>query len=378
LTNERILTVNAGSSSLKVALFDGASPQRRIASHTIARLGGTQADPGASLEAALAAVAPHGGLDGVVAVGHRIVHGGPRYATSQPLTDEVLEVLRGLTALDPDHMPAAIALIDALRARAPELPQIACFDTAFHRTMPRVARMLAIPRLYEEQGLQRYGFHGLSYTYLAEELARVAGEREARGRVVMAHLGSGASLAALVEGRSVDTTMGFTPNSGIPMGTRSGDIEPGVLLYMLRTEHLDVDALDDLLNRRSGLLGVSETSSDVRDLLERKATDPRAADAVALFCQQARKAVGALATTLGGLDTIVFSGGIGENAPPVRAEIARGLEHIGVRLDEARNLASSAVISADASACTVRVIRTDEESIIARETLRVTRGTPQD
>jgi acetate kinase len=296
LTNERILTVNAGSSSLKVALFDGASPQRRIASHTIARLGGTQADPGASLEAALAAVAPHGGLDGVVAVGHRIVHGGPRYATSQPLTDEVLEVLRGLTALDPDHMPAAIALIDALRARAPELPQIACFDTAFHRTMPRVARMLAIPRLYEEQGLQRYGFHGLSYTYLAEELARVAGEREARGRVVMAHLGSGASLAALVEGRSVDTTMGFTPNSGIPMGTRSGDIEPGVLLYMLRTEHLDVDALDDLLNRRSGLLGVSETSSDVRDLLERKATDPRAADAVALFCQQARKAVGATCT----------------------------------------------------------------------------------
>jgi acetate kinase len=374
MSDKRILTLNAGSSSLKLALFEACSPPRRLFGHTVARMGGTTPEHEASLDAALSAIEPHGGLAAVAAVGHRIVHGGAHHADSQPMTADVLDALRGLAILDPDHMPAELALVDALRARAPALPQVACFDTAFHRTMARVARLLPIPRRYEEEGVRRYGFHGLSYTFLVEELARVAGDRAARGRVVMAHLGSGSSLAGLLDGRSVDTTMGFTPNSGIPMGTRSGDIDPGVVLYLLRVGHLDPDALDDVLSRRSGLLGVSGTSSDMRDLLARRATDPRAGDAVALYCCQARKAVGALVTALGGLDTLVFSGGIGENAPPVRSEIARGLEHLGVHLDEARNEASSAVISADGSACTVRVIRTDEESVIARETLRVTVG----
>jgi acetate kinase len=228
-----------------------------------------------------------------------------------------------------------------------------------------------IPLRYEAEGVQRYGFHGLSYTFIVEELERVAGERQARGRLVLAHLGSGASLAAVHEGRGVDTTMAFTPNSGVAMGTRSGDLDPGVVLYLLRKGRFDADAANDLLSRRSGLLGLSETSGDMRDLLASRATDARAADAIALFCHQVRKAIGALAATLGGIDTLVFAGGIGENAPPVRAEVVRGLEHLGMRLDEGRNDAGDAVISANTSPCTVRVIRTDEESIIAREAMRL-------
>ena len=327
-----------------------------------------------ALEQALARLDAHGGLSSVVAVGHRIVHGGPRFDAPRLLSPDVLVELRRLAGLDPDHMPAAIAIVEAVRARAPALPQIACFDTAFHRTMPAVSRLVPIARRYRSEGVQRYGFHGLSYTYLVEELRRVAGDRAARGRVIMAHLGSGASLVALRDGESVETTMGFTPNSGIPMGTRSGDIDPGVLLYLLRSEHLGADALDDLLSRRSGLMGISESTSDVRDLLALEASDARAADALALFCHRTRQAIGALAATIGGLDTLVLSGGIGENAAPVRARLARGLEHLGVHVDGARNEKSAPVISTDASACTVRVLRTDEQSVIVRETLRVLRG----
>jgi acetate kinase len=376
MTNKRILTLNAGSSSLKLALFDASAPPRRLLTHAVTRIGQVTDDYAQSLDAALTAIEAHGGLAAVAAVGHRIVHGGAHYSASQLITPDLLDELRRLVALDLDHLPAEIALVEALSARAPSLPQVACFDTAFHRTMPRVARLLPIPRRYEGEGVQRYGFHGLSYTFLIEELTRLEGERAARGRVVLAHLGSGASLAAVHEGRCVDTTMGFTPNSGIPMGTRSGDLDPGVILYLLRQGRLDADVLDDLLSRKSGLLGVSETSADMRDLLARRATDLRAADAVALFCHHARKAVGALAAVLGGIDTLVFSGGIGEKAAPVRAEVARGLEHLGIRLDEARNAAPNPVISAEGSACTVRVIRTDEESIIARDTIRLTGATP--
>jgi acetate kinase len=375
MADKRILTLNAGSSSLKFALFDAGAPPRRLLGHAVTRVGSRPSQYAQSLDAVLAAIDSNGGLGELAAVGHRIVHGGPHYATSQPLTPEVLDALRRLVLIDPDHLPAEIALVEAMRIRAPSLPQVACFDTAFHRTMPRVARLLPLPLHYEREGVQRYGFHGLSYTFLSEELERVAGQPQARARVVLAHLGSGASLAAVKEGRCVDTTMGFTPNSGIPMSTRSGDLDPGVIVHLLREERLDADALDDLLSRRSGLLGVSETSLDMRDLLSRRATDPRAADAVMLFCHHVRKAVGALAATLGGIDTLVFSGGIGENAAPVRAEVMRGLEHLGMRLDQARNDAACPVISAEGSACTVRVIPTDEESVIARDTIRVIGGT---
>ena len=374
MTDRLLLTLNAGSSSLKVALFDTGAPPRRVFAHTVAPIGDGAPDYARAFDEVLARIHAHGGLDALHAVGHRIVHGGPQYSAPRLVEPGVLSELRRLASLDPDHMPSAIALIEGIQARAPLLPQVACFDTAFHRTIPRVARLLPIPRRYESEGIQRYGFHGLSYTYLLQELERAAGERAARGRIVMAHLGSGASLAAVRERRCLDTTMSFTPNSGVPMGTRSGDLDPGVVLHLLRSGRLDLDALDRMLSHQSGLLGVSETTADMRDLLARRAEDPRAADAVGLFCHHVRKAVGALATSLGGLDTLVFSGGIGENAGPVRAEIARGLEHLGVDVDEARNEASGAVISTDASACTVRVIRTDEESIIAHETLRVTGG----
>jgi acetate kinase len=319
---------------------------------------------------------PHYPLARAAAAGHRVVHGGPHYDRARRTTPDVLAELGRLSALDVDHLPAEIAIVEAMIRRAPALPQVACFDTAFHRTMPRVARLVAIPRRYQAAGVQRYGFHGLSCTFLIEELSRIAGDEAARGRVVLAHLGGGASLTAVKDGRSVDTTMGFTPNSGIAMGTRSGDLDPGVLTYLLRSEGIGADALDDMLNRRSGLYGLSETSPDMRDLLAHEAADTRAADAVALFCHQAKKAVGALAATLQGIDTLVFSGGIGERAAPVRARIARGLEHLGIHLDEARNEAGAPIVSTDASPCTVRVLRTDEESIIARETLQVV-GSPE-
>jgi acetate kinase len=392
-TERYVLTLNAGSSSLKLGVFTAGAPARRLLSGVVARIGLPGAtltitdgatpevmhasdisDHARALEVMLENLGPRHDLARAAGVGHRIVHGGPRYDRARRVRPDVLVELRRLRSLDVDHLPGEIAIVEAMARLAPALPQVACFDTAFHRDMPRVARLLAIPRRYEAEGVRRYGFHGLSYTFLVEELGRVAGAEAARGRIVLAHLGSGASLCAVLDGRSVETTMGFTPTSGIPMGTRSGDLDPGVLLYLLRAEGMGVAALDDLCNRRSGLYGVSGSSPDMRDLLAREVEDPAAADAVALFCHQAKKAIGALAATLGGIDTLVFSGGIGERAAPVRARIARGLEHLGVDIDPARNEAGAPVVSTDGSRCTVRVLRTDEESIIARETLGVLEG----
>ena len=385
-----VLTINAGSSSLKLGVFTVASPARRLLSGAITRIGlpgatlaithGATPEPACSLdvpdharalELMLEHIEPRCSLARAAAVGHRVVHAGPRYDHALRVTADVLAELRRLSPLDADHMPPEIGIIDAMARLAPSLPQVACFDTAFHRDMPRVARLLAIPRRYEAAGVRRYGFHGLSYAFLVEELARVAGADAAHGRIVLAHLGSGASLCAVRDGRSVDTTMGFTPTSGVPMGTRSGDLDPGVLLYLLRAKGASVEALDDLCNRRSGLYGVSGSSSDMRDLLAHEAADPAAADAVALFCYQVKKAIGALAATLGGIDTLVFSGGIGERAAPVRARVTHGLEHLGVDLDDTRNEAGAPVISRDGSRCTVRMLHTDEELIIARETFEV-------
>jgi acetate kinase len=254
--------------------------------------------------------------------------------------------------------------------RHPALPQVACFDTAFHGTMPRVARTLPIPRRLEAKGVRRYGFHGLSYSFLMEELRRVAGARASRGRVILAHLGNGASMAAVRKGGSIDTTMGFTPAAGLVMSTRSGDLDPGIVGFLARTEGMTAPEFQKMVNRDSGLLGVSGTSSDMRDLLGRESRDIRAAEAVALFCYQARKWIGAYAAALGGLDTLVFSGGIGENSPAVRARICRGLGFLGVALDARRNAANAPVISRPAGRVAVRVIRTDEELMIARSVMR--------
>jgi acetate kinase len=366
-----VLTLNAGSSSLKYALFETRNDARisheRVASGTLERA----TSDSSALDDILRIVDDHGGLSRLAAVGHRIVHGGQRFEHSEIVDDHVIAELKKLSTLDPDHMPAEISILEAMHARSPEVLQVACFDTAFHRTIPRVARIVPIPRAYESEGVIRYGFHGLSYTFLLGELKRVAGPEAMRGRVVIAHLGSGASVAAIKRGNCVDTTMGFTPTSGVPMATRSGDLDPGVLLYLLRSKKMSVDALDDLLNHHSGLVGISETSSDMRVLLASEEHDLRAAEAVATFCYAVKKAIGAFAAVLGGVDTLIFSGGIGENAAVIRSRIATGLEHLGIAIDDNRNLVGAPKISPDGAACVVRVMHTDEESVIARDTVRL-------
>ncbi len=386
-----VLTVNGGSSSIKFALFQAEEGLRRILGGRIEGIGLAEgkfvvkgAGPADSFSKSVVAsdhkVAVNilmdwiqGRIQGgaLAAVGHRVVHGGPKYWEPQPITTEMLAELRVLSPFDPEHLPEEILLTEAFHERFPRLPQIACFDTAFHHNMPRVARLLPIPRRYDAKGVQRYGFHGLSCEYLMRELARVAGPEAAQGRVILAHLGNGASITAVREGRSVDTSMSFTPTAGLPMSTRSGELDPGIAWYLARMENVNARQFHEMVNHESGLLGVSETSSDMRDLLSRQAQDVRAAEAVALFCYQARKWTCAMAGALGGLDTLVFAGGIGENAPEARARICQGLGFIGVEIDASRNAASAPVISPDASRVTARVIRTDEETIIAETVLRV-------
>jgi acetate kinase len=310
------------------------------------------------------------GFASVSAVGHRVVH-GMKHTEPESVTQGLLDELHRISSYDPDHLPREIELIEALRQRYPKLPQVACFDTAFHRTMPRAAKLLPIPRRFDAMGIQRYGFHGLSYAYLMKELGNVAGTKVAQGRVILAHLGNGASLAAVRDGWSIDTSMGFTPAGGLIMGTRSGDLDPGVAWYMMQAEHLTPKQFNNLINHESGLLGVSETSSDMRDLLAHESEDVRAAEAVALFCYQVKKWIGAFAAALGGVNTLVFAGGIGENAPLVRARICDGLGFLGIEIDEKRNAANAHVISAETSRVTVRVMHTDEELMIAKTVCRV-------
>ena len=384
--NPRILTINGGSSSIKFALFETGESLRRILRGGIDRIGQpgatlrvkglnpgdnfsrpvTAPDLNAAVGALIDGIEERSGHDAFTAVGHRVVHGGPKYSQPQRITAEMVEELRRLSPFDPEHLPEEILLTEAFHRRFPELPQVACFDTAFHHDLPRVAQLLPIPRRYEAQGVRRYGFHGLSYAFLMGELARLAGTKAAQGRVILAHLGNGASLAAVHGGKSMDTSMSFTPTAGVPMSTRSGDLDPGLVWYLARTEHLDAKGFNEMVNFKSGLLGVSETSSDMRDLLEHEMQDVRAAEAVALFCYQVKKWIGAFAAALGGLDTLVFAGGIGENAPTVRTRICDGLGFLGIELDEKQNATNEGVISAKTSGIPVRVIPTDEERMIAR------------
>jgi acetate kinase len=362
-----LLTVNAGSSSIKFALFEAGVALRRLDKGSIERIGLSDGpDQQAAIGQLLQWVAARAGSGSLSAVAHRIVHGGPKYSAPVRLTPAVVSELKALSPFDPEHLPQELQLAEALAQRFPDLPQVACFDTAFHHDMPRVAQLLALPRRYQAQGLRRYGFHGLSYAYLMRELEREAGKAAAQGRVVLAHLGNGASLAAVRAGQSVDTSMGFTPAAGIPMSTRSGDLDPGIVWYLARTEGLDAQRFNQLVNAESGLLGLSETSPDMRDLLAREATDERARDAVALFCYQVRKWIGAFAAALGGLDTLVFAGGIGEHAAPIRARACEGLEFLGVVIDASRNAAHARLISPDTGRVAVRVIPTDEERMMAQ------------
>jgi acetate kinase len=386
-----ILTINGGSSSIKLALFEAGDSLRRILEGGIERIGLPEAtlrvkglnpadnfsrpvtatDHTVAVDALMDWIEERTGRDGMAAVGHRVVHGGPKFSKPQRITAEMMEELHRLSPFDPEHLPEEILLTEAFQRRFPDLPQVACFDTAFHHDLPRVARLLPIPRRYEALGVRRYGFHGLSYAFLMGELARLAGTEAAQGRVVLAHLGNGASLAAVRDGKPVDTSMSLTPAAGVPMGTRSGDLDPGLVLYLARTENMSAKQFNAMVNSRSGLLGISETSSDMRALLDCEARDVRAAEAVALFCYQIKKCIGAFAAALGGLDTLVFAGGIGENAPTVRTRICDGLGFLGIELEEKQNAANAGVISADAGRTVVRVIHTDEERMIAETVCRV-------
>ncbi len=376
-----VLAVNAGSSSVRFAVFDAGAPFVLRLSGKLDRLGlaGAEltASPGhagpvrisrdrpTALRQLLAWLEDRRVFEAVRVVGHRIVQGMTR-TKPERVTARLLADLHSHTAYDPDHLPLEIELMEAIRSRHPRLPQVACFDTAFHRDMPAVARLLPIPWKYGRMGVERYGFHGISYEYLMGELARLDPRAAARGRVILAHLGNGASLAAVKGGRSRDTSMGFTPAAGLVMSTRTGDLDPGLLAFMARRQAMGPAGFERMVNHESGLLGVSGFSSDMRDLLRCEKSRPRAAAAIELFCYQARKWIGAYAAALGGLDTLVFAGGIGENAPEVRARICEGLGFLGVRIDARRNAGNAPVISTRASRVTVRMIRTDEELMIAR------------
>ncbi|MEO5670070.1 MAG: acetate/propionate family kinase [Ramlibacter sp.] len=394
-----VLSLNGGSSSIKFALYHVDKTLHRSLGGMIDRIGQGYArlsferlperrtgsidvpakDHGSAVASLIEWLASpdglceaggKGGIGAIDAIGHRVVH-GMNHMEPETITDALLDELRRIQPYDPDHLPGEIALIEAFRRKLPQVPQVACFDTAFHRGMPRVAKLLPIPRRYDAKGLQRYGFHGLSYAYLMEELARVGGTSAAQGRVVLAHLGSGASMAAVQDGRGIDTSMGFTPSAGLPMGTRSGDLDPGLAAYLALTENMGGPQFQHMVNHASGLLGMSETSADMRDLLAVEATDVRAAEAVAVFCYQAKKCIGAYAAALGGLDTLVFAGGVGEHAAPVRERICQGMGFLGIEIDATRNAEHAAVISTASSRVTVRVTPTDEELMIARSVSRV-------
>jgi acetate kinase len=391
----RILTINSGSSSIKVGLYEIGESEKLALSASMERIGlragvfritGAGGEPlidehtnlsdhQVALRRLFDWLEEHEPGRKLDAVGHRVVHGGPDYARPHPITGDLMAALKELVPLAPDHLPHEIKAIQITADTYPGLTQVACFDTAFHRPMPRLAQTYPLPRHFQHEGLVRYGFHGLSYEYIMQELRREAGDAAASGRVIIAHLGNGASMAAVRKGKSLDTTMGFTPAGGLVMSTRSGDLDPGVLVYLLEEKGVTPSGLNDLVNQQAGLLGVSGISSDMKDLLDREGQEPHARQAVDLFCYQARKYLGALAAALGGLDTLIFTAGIGENAPAVRERICQNLAFLGVHLDSRRNAANAAIISRDEGPVTVRVMHTDEDLMIARHTYTVIRET---
>jgi acetate kinase len=389
----RVLTLNIGSSSLKAALYEISpahdDPQLVFAAHA-ERLGDARShmslqdakgqalftterglsDHSAALQTLLDWLRQQPHERDFDLVGHRVVFGGQQYSEPQLITGDLVAALEGLSPLDPLHMPQALNVIAYMLRAYPRIAQVACFDTAFHRSMPPEARLYALPYALADAGVIRYGFHGLSCESILLQLGAI-NPAAAEGRVIIAHLGSGASMTAAHKGVSLDTTMGFTPTGGLVMGTRSGDLDPEVVLYLLEERKLDAAALRRLFTSEAGMLGVSGVSGDMRDLLEQSTTNPRAAEAVTLFCYQARKYLGALAAALGGLETLVFTGGIGERAVEVRQRICADLDFLGIKVDPARNEANAAIISVEGSTVTIRVMQSDEDRMIARHTYRL-------
>jgi len=381
-----ILCMNSGSSSLKFALYQLGNDEEVLLAkgavehiglqggHLWVRDGGKEAlakvqddfpDHTAAVQATFAA------LEGLnlpqpVAVGHRLVHGGPDHTSPVRVDSRLLNTLRELAVFAPLHLPSEIQGIAAVAAHFPGLPQVACFDTSFHRRMPELAQRFPLPRDLWNEGVRRYGFHGLSYEYIVDALGETA-----QGRTIIAHLGNGASMVAVRNGQPLDTTMGFTPTGGFMMGTRTGDLDPGILLYLMNQKGYGASQIDHLVNHQAGLLGVSGISPDMKTLLEKRKSEPHANQAIEMFCYQLRKHIGALTAVLGGVDTLVFTGGIGERAAPVRWSVCQGLEHLGIHLDPKQNEIHADTITTPESSCTVRVIPTNEDLIIARHTRKL-------
>jgi len=380
-----ILTINGGSSSIRFAIYQAKPAFTILLSGKLENIGNKNTRPLLTHTESKKSEAvkikentysyaasflidwleKHPSFSSVLAIGHRIVH-GMQHTQPQEITPELLDYLKKISPYDPEHLPEEIKMIELFSKQHPDIKQVACFDTAFHAGMPAVAKRLSVPRRFQEKGIQRYGFHGLSYAYLMQELESLAGKEAANGKIILAHLGNGVSLTAVSKGQSVDTSMGFTPASGIMMGTRSGDIDPGIAWYMMQFEKLSPKQFSHLVNHESGLLGVSETSSDMRDLLDSSKSDQRAEEAIELFCYQIKKSIGSFAAVLGGVDTLVFSGGIGENIPEIRNRICQDLSFLGIELDDKRNQKNDPIISTSSGKVKVRVIATNEELLIAR------------
>ena len=386
---QTILCLNGGSSSLKFAVFRlNSAAEERIFSGAVEAIGeatgkawlrngasalqeesGRFPDHTAAINKMFVALREQG-VEKLAAAGHRIVHGGPKFTTPRLVDAPLKQALKELIPFAPLHLPSQVAMIDAVEAHFPDLPQVACFDTAFHSRMPEVAQRFALPQKLWEQGIRRYGFHGLSYEYVVSKLGPDLGQR-----AIIAHLGNGASMVALKDGLPLDTSMGLTPTGGFMMGTRSGDLDPGVLIHLLKAGY-SADQLEELMDHEAGLLGVSGQSSDMKILLEKSQTDQAAGLAVQMFAYQVRKFIGSYAAVLNGLDTLVFTGGIGERAVEVRTNICVGLEYLGIALDMPANRRNAEVISVPGSKCAVRVVRTDEDLMIVRHTREVALSSP--
>src|SRR6185312_11049012 len=386
--NRVILCLNSGSSSLKFTLYRLAEREEALVNGAVERIGVAgsrvwardnkgssvlnEQRPFASHREALVAlfhVFQGGRFPKPETAGHRVVHGGPDHLKPERITPELIGDLQRCVPLAPLHLPAQIQVMEFVTAAEPSLPQVACFDTGFHRTMPEVAQRFPLPRRFWDEGMRRYGFHGLSFEYVVGALGGAS-----KGAIIIAHLGNGASLAAVRDGQPMDTTMALTPTAGLMMGTRTGDLDPGALFYLMNEKGYDPARLAHLVNEESGLLGVSAITSDMKRLIDTSSSDPRAAQALELFCYLARKQIGAMAAALGGLDLLVFTGGIGEHAAPIREKICSGLGFLGIEFDAARNDQHADVISRDGTRCAVRVIPTNEDLMIARHTRRVAFG----
>jgi acetate kinase len=385
-SNFNILTINAGSSSIKFALYERHDELKQMLYGKIESIGSKDAafiikqndnksklniDASSFHNATISLInwfEKQEWFDDVKAIGHRIVH-GMHHTKSEIITDNLLNELKSIIDYDPDHLPAEIEIIRLIKQKHPDLLQVSCFDTAFHTTIPNVAKTFAIPKKYFSEGIQRYGFHGISYSYLMQQLQK-HNEAEAKGKIILAHLGNGASIAAVKDGKCIDTSMGFTPAGGIVMSSRSGDLDPGIA-WLLMKQGMDAKQFNDIINHQSGLLGISGLSSDMQELLKHEKDNKDAALSIDIFCYQIKKYIGAYIAILNGLEILVFSGGIGENAPEIRKRICKDFNYLNIQLDEEKNTKNEWLISSIKSKIKVYVIPTNEELMIANDTMQL-------